>query len=121
MGEILRKADESIIGAEALLAKNLSGFAASRAYYAMFYTAEALLANRGLSFSKHSAVIAAFGQHFAKSRVLDAKFHEYLIEASEKRQIGDYAFGDEVNPEDARRQIERAKEFLEAAKKLLQR
>lgn len=121
IGEILHKAGESIVGAEALLTKNLSGFAASRAYYAMFYAAEALLANRGLSFSKHSAVIAAFGQHFAKPRVLDAKFHEYLMEASEKRQIGDYAFGDEVKPEDARRQIERAQEFLEAAKKLLQR
>ena len=36
-------------------------FAASRAYYAMFYAAEALLQSRGLAFSKHSAVHAAFG------------------------------------------------------------
>jgi uncharacterized protein (UPF0332 family) len=33
----------------------------------MFYVAQAFLAGEGLSFSKHSAVIAAFGQHFAKT------------------------------------------------------
>jgi uncharacterized protein (UPF0332 family) len=32
----------------------------------MFYTAEAALPGKGLSFSKHSAVIAAFGLHFVK-------------------------------------------------------
>jgi uncharacterized protein (UPF0332 family) len=41
--------------------------AASRAYYAMFSAARALLLSQGLDFSSHSAVIAAFGQHFAKS------------------------------------------------------
>ncbi|MGH8566242.1 MAG: HEPN domain-containing protein [Gammaproteobacteria bacterium] len=47
--------------------------AAARAYYAMFYVAEALLYERGLSFRKHAGVHGAFGQHFAKSGVLDAK------------------------------------------------
>ena len=37
-------------------------FAVSRAYYAIFYLAEAVLLSKNLSFSKHSAVISAFNQ-----------------------------------------------------------
>jgi hypothetical protein len=41
-----------------------SDFAASRAYSSLFYTAEALLLSRGLSYSSHPAVIASFGKEF---------------------------------------------------------
>lgn len=92
------------------------GFSVSRAYYAMFYVAEALLLTKRLSFSKHSAVIAAFGEHFAKPQVLDPRFHHYLVEAFDKRQIGDYAMDEEIRPDDAQRQIDRAGEFLNAAR-----
>lgn len=80
----LQKAEESINGAEVLSKKGLFGFSASRAYYAMFYVAEALLLSRGLSFSKHGQVLAAFGEHFAKPKVLDPKYHRYLIEGYEQ-------------------------------------
>lgn len=40
--------------------------AASRAYYAMFYLAQAVLLSDGMAFSKHSAAIGAFGEHFVK-------------------------------------------------------
>ena len=44
---LLRKAERSVAAAETL-ATTQPEFAASRAYYAMFYVAEALLAARGL-------------------------------------------------------------------------
>lgn len=116
---ILAKARESIDAAETLLQDHRPGFAVSRAYYAMFYIAEALLLKKGLAFSKHGAVIAAFGEHFAKPGVLDPLFHQHLIEAFDKRQIGDYAFDEEIAPEDARRHISRAREFLDAARRWL--
>ena len=56
----------------------------------MFYTAEALLLERGLVFSSHSAVIAAFGRDFAKTGALDPRFHRHLIDAQDLRQTGDY-------------------------------
>jgi len=58
--------------------------------YAMFYVAEALLLSRGLAFSKHSAVIAAFGKEFAKEGVLPAELHAHLREASDARNVADY-------------------------------
>jgi len=45
--------------------------AVNRAYYAIFYAANALLATKGLERSKHSGVIAAFRQHFVKTGIVD--------------------------------------------------
>ncbi|MUL35547.1 HEPN domain-containing protein [Gloeocapsopsis dulcis] len=59
---LLEKAYRSLQAAKLLNTQPLAEFAVSRAYYAMFYVAEALLEGEGLTFSKHSAVIAAFGQ-----------------------------------------------------------
>lgn len=38
--------------------------AVNRAYYAIFYAANALLATKHMERSKHSGVIAAFREHF---------------------------------------------------------
>ena len=70
--------------------------AAGRAYYAMFYVAEALLNEKGFQFGKHSNVLSAYGQHFAKTKVLDPKYHRWLITAFDQRQVGDYAFDPDV-------------------------
>jgi len=64
--------------------------AASRLYYAMFYCAEALLFSKGLTFSSHHAVISAIGQHFAKTNEMPVEMHRWLIDAFNKRQLGDY-------------------------------
>jgi uncharacterized protein (UPF0332 family) len=45
----------------------------------MFYVAEAFLLNKGLAFGKHSAVIAAFGEHFTKTGIVPPEFHRYLM------------------------------------------
>lgn len=51
---LLRKAQDSVRAAKLLASQGFYDFAASRAYYAMFYVAEAILLSQGLSFSKHS-------------------------------------------------------------------
>ena len=84
-GAYLAKAAESLRAARLLAEERLPEFAASRAYYAMFYVTEALLLGEGLSFSKHSAVISSFGQHFAKTERLPPAAHRRLIEAHEVR------------------------------------
>jgi len=62
---ILEKARESIDAAKLLAEQGYLDFAASRAYYGMFYAAEALLLHKDLSFSSHSAVIAAYGREYS--------------------------------------------------------
>jgi uncharacterized protein (UPF0332 family) len=99
---LLQKARESVDAARLLCGKGYWDFAASRAYYALFYTAEALLLEKGLSFSSHSAVIAAFGKEFAKTNALDPKFHRFLIDGQDLRNAGDYDVGTPVAEAQAR-------------------
>jgi uncharacterized protein (UPF0332 family) len=116
---LLRNAWASLDAARLLADRRLCGFAASRAYYAMFYVARAFILNEGLRFHKHSAVIAAFGRHFAKTGRVPVEFHRHLIDAQEARITGDYEFGKEVTPEKCARHIGHAQQFLELAAQLL--
>lgn len=110
--EFLLKAQQSLEAAKLLLNNNYSDYATSRAYYAMFYIAEAFLEGDGLSFSKHAAVISAFGREFAKSQRVSTDFHRFLIEAQELRTTGDYGQLNAVTSDEAAEQIDRAEQFL---------
>ena len=116
---LIEKARESLEVAENLVREGHFGFGASRAYYAMFYVAEALLADLGLSYSSHSAVIAAIGREFAKSGKMEARFHRWLIDAQDVRNIGDYGVGVEVPEEKAKVVCEWAEKFIGAAEMYL--
>ena len=96
-------------------------FAASRAYYSMFYIAGALLASIGQSYSRHSAVIAAFGREYSKTKKLSPKFHKQLIAAHNFRNIGDYGIEAHITEEQARATCEWAKEFIAATEKFLKK
>jgi uncharacterized protein (UPF0332 family) len=78
-GLLLKKAEDSLRAAKLLSVNGLYDFAASRAYYTMFYIAQAFLLGEGLAFSKHSAVLSAFGQQFARTGRIPAEFHRQLI------------------------------------------
>ena len=116
---ILRKAEDSLDAAKVLIERGHYDFAVSRAYYTMFYVAEAFLLGEGLAFSKHSAVIAAFGQHFAKTGRVPEEFHRYLIEGEGSRNISDYDIQPGTTPDKAAEQIARAEKFLELAERLI--
>jgi uncharacterized protein (UPF0332 family) len=117
--KLLVGARESLSAAKLLHREGHHRFAASRAYYAMFYVAEAFLLGKGLAFSKHSAVHAAFGEHFVRTGIVPTELHRALIHGMEVRQTGDYDYTKEVSPEEAVEQIANAEHFLEAANKIL--
>lgn len=117
--KLLDKAVHAIRAAETLLRADEVDFAIGRAYYAMFYVAEALLNEKDLRFRKHGQVQAAFGEHFAKTRVLDPKFHRWLIDAFDQRILGDYGVDATALPEDVERILEQAREFLQEARRYL--
>jgi uncharacterized protein (UPF0332 family) len=116
---LLQKARDSLRGAKLLAGDGLHDFAASRAYYTMFYVAEALLLAEGLSFSKHTAVIAAFGRRFVRTGAVPAEFHRYLIDGQDMRTVGDYSTGPGLTAAQAAEQISRAERFLELADRLI--
>ncbi|NJE09765.1 HEPN domain-containing protein [Thermococcus sp. MAR1] len=117
--EILKKAQESLEAAKILLKRGFYGFALSRAYYTMFYCSEALLLTKGISVSKHSALIALFGREFIKTGEVPHKFFTHLRTAFNLRQTADYSFVVDITEEEARENIRRAEEFLAFTKEYL--
>ena len=118
--QLLEKGRRSLSAAESLLNRGDADFAVSRAYYAMFYAAEAALLARGLSFSKHSAVISAFGKELVKAGHLAAWLHEALRSAFDERNVGDYGLALPYPSERAGDVLETARKFLEAVEAFLQ-
>ncbi|MEO0457712.1 MAG: HEPN domain-containing protein [Cyanobacteria bacterium P01_A01_bin.114] len=112
---LLQKAEESMQAAQLLADNSLYDFAASRAYYTMFYIAQAFLLGGGLTFSSHAAVIGAFGKEFARTNQLPTKFHRYLIDAAQLRAEGDYSTARKVTEQEALEVIVQAAEFITLA------
>jgi uncharacterized protein len=117
--KLLEKAGRAIQAASTLLERGDADFAAGRAYYAMFYTAEALLNEKGFRSRKHGGVHAAFGERFTKTGLMDAKFHRLLLDAFDRRLQADYGFEAVIGPEEVTLMIGQAREFLKEAEKLL--
>ena len=118
--KFMDKATRAVAAAERELKSQDVEAAVGRAYYAMFYSAEALLVAKGLKFKKHGGVHAAFGEHFAKTGILDLKYHRWLIDAFDKRVTADYGIESLLSSRDAQETIFQAKDFLEVSKKYLQ-
>jgi uncharacterized protein (UPF0332 family) len=115
----LDKTHESVRAAELMAENGLLKSAISRAYYAMFYVATALLLGRGLRFKSHSAVIAAFGQHYAATGLVPKEYHRYLIHAFDERNVADYETGQDLTSADVVEEIRHAKEFVSLAERML--
>lgn len=98
---------------------NKMEIAAGRAYYAMFYVAEAFLESKGPEFSQHGQVIGAYGVHFAKTKELDPKFHRRLVDAFDIRVMGDYDVEESISAQIVTTLNNQAREFLVAAREYL--
>jgi uncharacterized protein (UPF0332 family) len=117
----LERATTNLQVARELVDRGYYDVSASRAYYAAFYSASALLLNEGIDTSKHSGVIALIHQHFVKSGKLSKEQGRNLNWLFELRSVGDYGVSLHVTLADARRAVDTAEDFFEAAKTLLSR
>jgi uncharacterized protein (UPF0332 family) len=92
--------------------------AVNRAYYAIFYAANALLASKGLERSKHSAVIAAFRQHFVKTGLIEPEFSDFYGQSMDERHNADYEL-DMLSYETAVENLQHAERFVKRVAEVL--
>ena len=111
--ELASKAERSVVAARRLLEAGDYDFAVSRAYYAMFYVARALLLTRRVRRSKHSGVLAAFASEFVRSGELPAELFALLRDGFEDRGESDYGLA-VISEDQARVGIEGAHRFVRA-------
>lgn len=117
----LQRADTSLSAAREMVEKGYYDIAASRAYYAAFYAASAILLKENIDTSKHSGVIASIHRYFVKAGKLDKEQGRNLNWLFELRSVGDYGISEHVSSGEAQKAIQVASEFLAAVISLLNR
>lgn len=110
---LIERAKKYLRSAEILIQEEDFESSVSRAYYAMFYSVQAMLLTKNLSFSSHKGVLSAFGEHFIKSGVFSREMGRELNRAFEKRQIGDYEYTFVISKEEADQVLENGKRFVD--------
>lgn len=105
---LIEKARRYLRSTELLIQDSDYDSAVSRAYYAMFYAAEAALLNKEMTFSSHKAVISAFGRYFVKTGIFDKQMGKDLNIIFDERQLGDYEPMFSISEDNARHALETA-------------
>jgi uncharacterized protein (UPF0332 family) len=118
---LIQKGRRYLKSADILLKDKDYESSVSRAYYSMFYAAEAALLTKGLAFSSHKGVISGFGEHFVKTGIFPKEMSRELNRAFEKRQLGDYEYTAVISQEDAEEVLQKAKDFVDTIARWLEK
>jgi uncharacterized protein (UPF0332 family) len=109
---LIKRAQRYLKSAELLLQDGDCESSVSRTYYAMFYSAQAVLLTKNLSFSSHKGVISGFGENFVKTGIFSKEMGRELNRAFEKRQVGDYDYTFVISKDEAEQMLLSGKEFV---------
>lgn len=108
----LNRARRDLKAAESNLELGYHYIAVSRSYYAMFYSASALLASKGVMRSKHSGVISAFGEYFVKTGIIEQEYAKLIGNAFDSRLDSDYDVAFTIEKEAAEDILADARQFV---------
>jgi len=108
----LEKCAEDLKVARLLLSQGTYRIAVSRAYYAIFMLATAVLLTQDIARSKHSGVLAAFNQYVVKPGLIEAEYGQIFQRAFKARMDADYSDSAYFNQEQAVQTVEDAERFV---------
>jgi uncharacterized protein (UPF0332 family) len=115
----LERAETCLVEARTLQGAGLPFGAASRAYYAVFHAAQALLFSIGIETRSHKGLVAMLGDHFVKPGRLSAPMGRLVSRMQRDREDADYATGAVFTEQEASEMITSAEAFLSEARKLI--
>jgi len=111
--------DDALQAATALFALGLHNDAVSRAYYAAFHYARALLLLDGLEPKSHRGLVALLLEHYEKPGRLEPGAVSVLARLQTFRGLADYDASERIAKERAGAEVDAARLFVEKAKALL--
>jgi len=114
----LERAEKALKSAKLLQENRELEDAASRAYYAMFHAARAILFSKGLTPRTHRGTISIFGEKIIKQGILSEEYADMLRKAFDLRQKSDYELYTQLNAEAVKEAIRNAEKFIKKAKEL---
>jgi uncharacterized protein (UPF0332 family) len=118
-GGELERARTCLAEARTLRDAGLPYGAASRAYYAVFHGAQALLFSTGIEPRTHRGVIGLIGDHFVKPGALTPEMGRLLSRMQRDREDADYLTGAVFTTTEAQEMVAGAERFLAAVEALL--
>lgn len=121
-GEALNRiavAKDKLKSAEILLHEGQYRDAVSRAYYAMYYGATALLIKKGEAPKTHKGVMVLLHQHFVKEGTLDADFAKAMQIVKRQREDADYEPEIKITQGETEDVIKKAENFVAECEKLV--
>jgi hypothetical protein len=108
----LERASESLRAARIMFENGMLTFSMNRVYYAMFYSIQALLVSRKVSFSKHGQVKAYFNREMIKTGIFPTEMGRLYNKAFEYRQKFDYIDFSSPDREIVSEYLEKAIDFV---------
>lgn len=113
------RAHECLRAAQALLEQGFVADAVSRAYYATFHAATAVLAAAGVFPRTHHGLRSEFLQRLVQTGVVEAEYGTILVAEQEDREESDYDVTARPRDEVAQKRVAQARRFLERMGRLL--
>lgn len=115
----IKLADDKLRLAKKLLTDKEYRDAISRAYYAMYHIAKAILFLKGKDPYTHRGVNIFFNKIFTKTKIIDKKYSYMLARAQEKREDSDYDIIIEPTQKEAQETVKNAEEFIKKCKEII--
>lgn len=91
----------------------------SRAYYAVFHYATALLLTKGFEIRSHEGLARLFNLHFIKTNVFPKKYSTILSHAQKAREESDYRPEVPFTEDDAVARLKETEDFISCIEKSL--
>lgn len=117
--KLLEKADRKLRTAERLSQMGEYDDALSRAYYAMYHAALALLLTKGTAPMTHAGLLILLSKQFVLTGKLEKRYFDMLSEAKELRESGDYEPFFVGTAKESNAVLQDAKAFIAKIKELL--
>lgn len=109
---LINNAHEKLEAAKNLFENGFYNDSVSRAYYAMFFSAKALLFKKNIHPKTHRGLISQFGLEFVKKNEFKKELFDLLARAQEDREEADYGLFSSIDQNEAKIIIEGFESFL---------
>ncbi len=117
----IEKADKKLSVARRLLETEDFEDAVSRAYYAVYHAAQALLLSEGERAETHKGVVTLFGLLFVKTGKFKKNLGKYLANLKDDRERSDYEVFSYIDKETAETAVTETEEFIRECKEYLKK
>ena len=118
-GDEARRGDECLAEAQYLVEGGFFNAAVSRAYYAAYHWAQALLMLKGLEPKTHRGVIQLLHLHYVETETLSAAAAAALGQLETYRELSDYNAKAAFDRDRASAEVAQARAFIDACRPLL--